>query len=69
MFLAEVGAGPVYRLLGKRDLGTARFPAIENALIDGDLGFRQHERGHTSAPKWPAFLEFTGHYLHAPGAN
>ena len=64
MFLAEVGAGPVYRLLGKRDLGTTQFPAIETALIDGDLGFRQHAGGHTSAPNWPAFLDFASRYLH-----
>lgn len=66
MFLAEVGAGPVYRLLGKRDLGTTQFPPMETPLIDGDLGFRQHNGGHTPAPNWPAFLDFAGHYLHAP---
>jgi len=27
-FLAAVAAGPVYRLLGKKDLGTADFPAV-----------------------------------------
>jgi len=67
MFLAEVAAGPVYRLLGKKDLGTADYPAMETALIGGDLGFRQHPFGHTPAPNWPAFLEFAGHYLHGPG--
>ncbi len=66
MFLAEVAAGPVYRLLGKRDLGTAQFPPIETALIAGDLAFRQHSGGHTPAPNWPAFLDFASHYLHAP---
>jgi hypothetical protein len=66
MFLAEVAAGPVYRLLGKRDLGTADFPPIEKALIDGDLGFRQHSGGHTPAPNWPAFLDFARRYLHGP---
>jgi hypothetical protein len=64
MFLAEVAAGPVYRLLGKKDLGTAEFPPIEKALISGDLGFRQHSGGHTPAPNWPAFLDFAGRYLH-----
>ena len=68
MFLAAVGAGPVYRLLGKRDLGTAEFPPIETALIDGDLAFRQHAGGHTPAPNWPTFLDFAGRYLHAPAA-
>ena len=63
MFLAEVAAGPVYRLLGKKDLGTAVFPAIETPLIDGDLAFRQHSGGHTPAPNWPTFLDFAGRYL------
>ena len=66
MFLAEVAAGPVYRLLGKKDLGTTVFPPIGTALVDGDLAFRQHQYGHTPAPNWPAFLDFASHYLHAP---
>jgi hypothetical protein len=63
MFLAEIAAGPVYRLLGKKDLGTTKFPAFETALIDGDLGFRQHSGGHTPAPNWPTFLKFAERYL------
>lgn len=69
MFLAEVAAGPVYRLLGKNDLGVTQFPPMETALIAGDLGFRQHSGGHTPAPNWPAFLDFASHYLHAPTAK
>lgn len=69
MFLAEVGAGPVYRLLGKKDLGTRTFPPIETALINGDLAFRQHTGGHTPVPNWPIFLAFASRYLHAPGAG
>ena len=65
MFLAEVGAAPVYRLLGKKDLGTAEFPPIETTLIDGDLGFRQHSGGHTPAPNWPTFLNFASRYLNS----
>jgi hypothetical protein len=67
MFLAAVAAGPVYRLLGKKDLGTAEFPPMETPLIDGDLAFRQHSGGHTPGPNWPTFLSFAGRYLHAPG--
>jgi hypothetical protein len=63
MFLAAVGAGPVYRLLGKKDLGTAMFPPIETALIDGDIAFRQHSGGHTPAPNWPSFLTFASRYI------
>jgi dienelactone hydrolase len=66
MFLAEVAAGPVYKLLGKRGLGTAEFPPIGTGLIDGGLAFRQHNGGHTPAPNWEAFLNFAAHYLHAP---
>jgi hypothetical protein len=57
-FLAGVGAGPVYRLLGKKDLGTAEFPPIETGILDGDLIFRQHSSGHTPNPNWPVFLAF-----------
>jgi hypothetical protein len=67
MFLGAVGAGPVYRLLGRKDLGAAEFPPIETALIDGDVAFRQHRGGHTTAPNWPTFLSFASRYLRAPG--
>jgi hypothetical protein len=66
-FLAAVGAGPVYRLLGKKDLGTNDFPPIDTALTDGDLGFRQHTGGHTAEPTWPTFLTFAARYLDKPG--
>jgi hypothetical protein len=65
-FLAEVGAGPVYRLLGKKDLGTTVFPSIETPVIDGSLGFRQHSEGHTPAPNWPTFLTFASRYVKGP---
>jgi hypothetical protein len=69
MFLAAAAAGPVYKLLGKKDLGTTEFPPIETPLINGDIAFRQHTGGHTPAPNWPTFLEFAGRYLHATEAN
>jgi hypothetical protein len=66
MFLAAAAAGPVYRLLGKKDLGTTEFPPIETPLIDGDIAFRQHSGGHTPAPNWPTFLTFASHYFKTP---
>jgi hypothetical protein len=69
MFQAAVGAGPIYRLLGKNDLGTKVMPAPNTALIDGDLAFRQHEGGHTDALDWPTFVIFASRYLHAPGTQ
>lgn len=66
MFLGAVGAGPVYKLLGKKDLGTAEFPPIETSLIDGDIAFRQHSGGHTTGPNWPTFLTFADRYIKNP---
>ena len=62
MFMAAAAAGPVYKLLGKKDLGTNEFPPVETTLIDGDVAFRQHTAGHTDVPNWPTFLEFASHY-------
>ena len=66
MFLAAAGAGPVYKLLGKTDVGTIQFPPIGTALIDGDVAFRQHNGGHTPAPNWPTFLTFATRYIKGP---
>jgi hypothetical protein len=66
MFLGAVAAGPVYKLLGKKDLGTTEFPPMETALINGDLAFRQHSGGHTTGPNWPTFLTFAARYLKGP---
>jgi hypothetical protein len=65
-FMAAVAAGPVYRLLGKRDLGSREFPSVETALIDGELAFRQHRGGHTTGPNWPTFLTFAERYIQSP---
>ena len=63
MFLAAVYAGPVYRLLGKKDLGISEMPAKETALIKGDIAFRQHAGGHTIIPNWPYFIPFAERYF------
>ncbi len=69
MFMSAVAAGPVYRLLGKRDLGTTEFPPIETPLIHGELAYRQHAGGHTPAPNWPTFLTFASRYIKGPGTS
>jgi hypothetical protein len=63
MFMAAVGAGSVYRLLGKKDLGTTEFPKVETGLMDGEIAFRQHSGGHTPGPNWPVFIEFAERYF------
>ena len=68
-FLAEVAAGPVYKLLGKHDLGTTEFPPVGTALISGNLGFRQHPGGHTPIPDFPTFLTFASRYLSLPATT
>jgi hypothetical protein len=62
MFLAGVGAGPVYELLGKKGLGTAEFPKQETAVVGGEVAFRQHAGGHTVGPNWPTFLTYAERY-------
>ena len=63
MFMAAAAAGPVYKLLGKKDLGTTEFPPMETPLTDGDIAFRQHSSGHTDGPNWPVFIEFASRYV------
>lgn len=63
-FLAEVAAGPVYRLLGRKDLGVTTLPPLDTPLTSGDLGWHYHTGGHTATPAdWNAFLEFLDKYF------
>ncbi len=62
MFMAAVAAGPVYKLLGKKEMAITQFPPVET-LADGDVAFRQHSSGHTDVPNWPTFLTFAGRYF------
>jgi hypothetical protein len=70
-FMAAVLAGPAYRLLGKKDLGTPgdyltdKMPPI-NTLIGGELAWRQHDGGHTNVPNFPAFFEWASRYITTP---
>ncbi len=64
MFKAAVAAGPVYRVLGKNDLGTTELPPLDTPLTKGDLGWHYHTGGHTATTAdWKAFLEFLGKYF------
>jgi hypothetical protein len=68
-FMAAVAAQPVFRLLGAKDLGvkedyhTAKMPAVNVALMDGQLAWRQHDGGHTDAPNWKYFIPWTDGFL------
>jgi hypothetical protein len=73
-FMAAVLAGPAYRLLGKKDLGTKGdyltdpMPPVKT-LLGGELAWRQHEGGHTNTPNFPTFYEWAGRYIQSPGLS
>jgi len=63
-FLAEVAAGPVYRLLGRKDLGVTKLPPLDTLVVGGDLGWHYHTGGHMATPAdWSAFLQFLAKYF------
>ncbi len=67
-FMAAVAAGPAYRLLGRRDLGTPGnyltdpMPPV-GRLIGGELAWRQHQGGHSVAENWPSFIEWASQFI------
>lgn len=70
-YMATVAAGPVFKLLGAKDLGvsndyhTEKMPPVNTGLLDGQLAWRQHDGGHTDAPNVKYFIawadKFIGH--------
>lgn len=68
-FMAAVAAGPVFRLLGAKDLGTSddymkeKMPPVNVGLLDGQLAWRQHDGGHTDAPNWKYFIPWANRFL------
>ena len=69
-FLAMVAAGPVYRLLGQKDLGVTELPRLDAPVATGDLAFHYHSGGHMAVPAdWKAFLDFAERHFHSPAAK
>jgi hypothetical protein len=68
-YMATVAAGPVFRLLGAKDLGTSddykteKMPAVNVSLLDGQLAWRQHDGGHTDGPNWKYFIPWADKFL------
>src|SRR5438093_127141 len=68
-YMATVAAGPVFRLLGAKDLGvtddyhSAKMPPVNVGLLEGQLAWRQHDGGHTDAPNWKYFIPWAGRFL------
>jgi hypothetical protein len=63
-FMAAIAAGPVFRLLGAKDLGRSddynaeQLPPVKEGLLDGALAWRQHDGGHTDTPNLQHFLDW-----------
>jgi hypothetical protein len=72
-FMAAVAAGPVFRLLGAKDLGTSgdykkeKMPPVNAGLFDGQLAWRQHDGGHTDGPNWKYFIPWADRMLKRAG--
>jgi hypothetical protein len=68
-YLAMVAAGPVYRLLGHKDLGGTELPPLDRPVAVGDLAFHYHSSGHMAVPAdWKAFLDFADRHFRAAQA-
>ncbi|MBE7170771.1 MAG: acetylxylan esterase [Williamsia sp.] len=63
-YMATVAAGPVYKLLGAKDLGvsndyrTEKMPPVNTPLLDGQLAWRQHDQGHQDQANMKWFLKW-----------
>ena len=61
-YMATVAAGPVFRLLGAKDLGdasdyrVAKMPPVNTGLLDGQLAWRQHDGGHEDRSNMSFFI-------------
>jgi hypothetical protein len=68
-YMAAVAAGPVFRLLGAKDLGTSadykteKMPAVNAGLLNGQLAWRQHDGGHTDGPNWKYFIPWADKFF------
>ena len=74
-YMATVAAGPVFRLLGARELGekenyrTAKMPPVNTDMLDGELAWRQHDGGHEDRSNMKHFIAWASLLLkHAPPA-
>jgi len=75
-YMATVAAGPVFRLLGARDIGdtsdyrTAKKPAVNTGLLEGELAWRQHDGGHEDRTNMKYFIAWANRFIkHTPPAT
>ena len=69
-YMATVAAGPVFRLLGVRDIGdkndyhVAMMPPVNTDLLDGELAWRQHDGGHEDRSNMSHFIAWADKLIH-----
>src|SRR6266480_2372191 len=75
-YMATVAAGPVFRLLGAKDVGekedyrTAKMPPVNTGLLDGELAWRQHDGGHEDRSNMKYFIAWANKFIkHTPPAT
>jgi hypothetical protein len=68
-YMSAVAAGPVFKLLGVKDLGvsndymTEKMPEVNKGLLEGNLAWRQHDGGHTDTPNIKHFIEWVNKHI------
>lgn len=75
-YMAAVAAGPVFKLLGVKDLGvsndyhTEKMPPVNTPMLDGQLAWRQHDQGHQDQANMKWFLQWADKNIgHQPAAG
>jgi lysophospholipase L1-like esterase len=69
-YMATVAAGPVFRLLGAKDIGVtedyrvAKMPPHDTSLLDGELAWRQHDGGHEDRSNMSFFIAWANKHFH-----
>jgi hypothetical protein len=68
-YMAAIAAGPVFKLLGAKDLGvtndyrTEKMPDVNVSVLNGELAWRQHDGGHTDTPNIKYFVEWANKFI------
>jgi hypothetical protein len=69
-YMATVAAGPVFRLLGAKDIGdkddyhVAKMPGVNVGMLDGQLAWRQHDGGHEDQSNMKYFIAWADKMMH-----
>lgn len=73
-YMAAVAAGPVFKLLGVKDLGVSndynkeKMPPVNTPMLDGELAWRQHDQGHQDQANMKWFIKWADQKMGRPAA-